>query len=317
MSEEKQRAYEAIMGALVADAASLGFHWLYDQGLIARHGGKHPEFHLPNREEYQDKGYFAHAGKRVGDYSHYGAQMLAMQEAIALNGGYDELAYIQSFQRWFDFGGCWQGYIDHPTKDMLLNLHQRRADDEPLTACGADDTQNPALTKLPPLLAAHHQDADLMVKVVSAVRVTNNNDTAVAYAKSAAVMLQSAITGASPQECVQRAKAIDATAQVAIEKAESMAQQDSVSVAAEVGMHCSLEASFVVICHLLLNAGSYQKAIRDNILCGGDNCGRAVTLGAILAACFYGKEGAMPSIWVSQTRFPTAGWWLPSALGKH
>ena len=319
MSKAKQRAYESVMGALVGDAASLGFHWLYDQGLIARHGGSHPEFHQPSREEYQDKGYFAHTGKRVGDHSHYGAQMLAMQEAIALNGGYDELAYIQSFQHWFDFGGCWHGYIDHPTKDTLLNLHQRKANGEPPAACGADDTQNPALTKLPPLVAAHYDDADLMTKVVSAVRVTNNNDTAVAYAKATAVMLQSAINGASPKACVQQAKSADDVDDVvvaAIDKAESMAQQDSVTVAAEAGMHCGLDASFVVICHLLLNAESYQQAIRDNILCGGDNCGRAVTLGAILAACFYDQGGAMPSAWVSRTFFPDCRWWLPSPLGQ-
>ena len=314
MGEENQRAYEAVMGSLVADAASLGFHWLYDQELIARYGGKHPEFHQTNREEYQGKGYFAHIGKQVGDYSNYGAQMLAMQEAIALNGGYDELAYIKSFQHWFDFGGSWQGYIDHATRGTLLNLYQLKANDEPLTVCGTDDTENPALSKLPPLVAAHYQDPDLMAKVVSAVRVTNNNDTSVAYGKAAAVMLQSAITGASLQECVQRAKATDAIAQAAIEKAESMIQQDSLSVAAQVGMDCRLNASFVVICHLLLNAKSYQQVIRDNILCGGDNCGRGVTLGAILAASFYGTEGAMPSLWVSQTHFPAAKWRLPSAL---
>ena len=126
-------------------------------------------------------------------------------QALCGHGGYDELAYIQSFQHWFDFGGCWQGYVDHPTKDTLLNLHRRKANDEAPNACGADDTQNPALTKLPPLLAAHYQDPDLMTNVVSAVRVTNNNDTAVAYAKAAALMLQSAITGSSPKECVKGA----------------------------------------------------------------------------------------------------------------
>ena len=214
-------------------------------------------------------------------------------------------------------GGCREGYTDHPTKDTLLNLHRRRANDEPPNACGADDTQNPALTKLPPLLAAHYQDSDLMTRVVSAVRVTNNNDTAVAYAKAAALMLQGAITGSSPTERVQRAKSADANVAAAIEKAESMVQ-DSVTVAAEVGVHCGLDASFVVICHLLLNAESYQQAVRDNILCGGgDNCGRAVTPGAILAACFYDKAGALPSLWVSRTRFLASRWWLPSALGKH
>lgn len=306
MNEPKQRAFEAVMGALVGDAAALGFHWLYDQELIEQYGGKRPEFHTPNRKEYGDKGYFAHAGKRVGDYSHYGAQMLAMEEAIRVNGGYEELTYIESFQRWFDFGGLWQGYTDHPTRQTLLNLHYRKQHEEPLTSCGADDTQNPALSKLPPLVALHCEDDDFMDKVESAVRVTNNNDTAVAYAKAIALMLKSAIAGHSPQQCVEHAKHGDSKINRAIEKAELMRNQSSKSVAAEVGMHCGLDASFVVVTHLLLTTKSYQQAIRENIQCGGDSCGRAVPLGAILAACFFGSDNAIPGQWIARTVFPDA-----------
>ncbi|MFK0571340.1 ADP-ribosylglycohydrolase family protein [Endozoicomonas sp.] len=304
MNEQRQKAYEAVIGALVGDAASMGFHWLYDQVLIEKHGGEYPEFHTPVRAEYEEKGYFAHEGKQAGEFSHYGAQLLSMQDAITANGHYSEQSYIESFQQWFDFGGQWQGYADHPTKLSLLNLHQRKANDEPLTACGADDTQNPALSKLPPLVAMHGQDSDLLEKVESAVRVTNNNDTAVSYARAVAIMIKSAIQGHSPEQCVEHAKEVSADIAKAIETTESMLNRSSKEVAQEVGMHCGLDASFMVVTHLLLKAVNYEQTMRENIYCGGDNCGRAIPLGAILAACFFGSDKSIPTSWIARTSLP-------------
>ncbi|MBO9480820.1 ADP-ribosylglycohydrolase family protein [Salinisphaera sp. G21_0] len=301
---ERHRAYESVIGALVADAAAMGFHWLYDQALIAKYGGESPEFHTPVRAEYQDKGYFAHEGKQAGEFSHYGAQLLSMQDAIIANGQYSEQSYIESFQKWFDFGGQWQGYTDHPTRQTLLNLHQRKSNDEPLAACGADDTQNPALSKLPPLIAVHGQDQDLMEKVESAVRVTNNNDSAVTFAKAVTIMIKSAHEGLSPEQCVEQAKEVSEDITKAIKIAESMLNRRPKEVAQEVGMHCSLDASFIVITHLLLQAENYEKTVRENIYCGGDSCGRAIPLGAILSACFFGSDKAMPTSWIARTSLP-------------
>ncbi|WOG28776.1 ADP-ribosylglycohydrolase family protein [Endozoicomonas sp. 8E] len=301
---ERQRAYESVIGALVADAAAMGFHWLYDQALIAKYGGENPEFHTPVRAEYEDKGYFAHEGKQAGEFSHYGAQLLSMQDAIIANGHYSELGYIESFQKWFDFGGQWQGYTDHPTRETLLTLHQRKSREEPLSACGADDTQNPALSKLPPLISAHGQDQDLMEKVESAVRVTNNSDVAVSYARAVATMIKSAHKCHSPELCVEQAKEVSVDIAKAINIAESMLSRRPKEVAQEVGMHCGLDASFIVITHLLLQAENYEKTVRENIYCGGDSCGRAIPLGAILSACFFGSDKAMPTSWIARTSLP-------------
>jgi len=44
----KTRARNLVLGALVADAAAMGFHWLYDQGRIAAVAPKTPEFVGPD-----------------------------------------------------------------------------------------------------------------------------------------------------------------------------------------------------------------------------------------------------------------------------
>ena len=90
MDNHKERAFYAVVGALVGDAASMGLHWLYDQERILQVAGFEPEFRSPNESDYQDKGYFAHQGKSAGDQSQYGAQLLAMVDSLVDNQHYDE-----------------------------------------------------------------------------------------------------------------------------------------------------------------------------------------------------------------------------------
>lgn len=68
------RLIAALAGGWVADAASLGLHWLYNSQRIIDIGAETPEF-LPPKAEYFSEGfgYFAHEGKQTGDTSHYGA----------------------------------------------------------------------------------------------------------------------------------------------------------------------------------------------------------------------------------------------------
>jgi hypothetical protein len=55
--EVKDRALAAVVGSVVADAASLGFHWLYDQTriaeVVATIPGGNPEFVAPDAKNYK------------------------------------------------------------------------------------------------------------------------------------------------------------------------------------------------------------------------------------------------------------------------
>ena len=54
MTSTTDRARAAMMGAAVADAATMGFHWLYDQERIAELAGDAPEFRAPNAADEDD-----------------------------------------------------------------------------------------------------------------------------------------------------------------------------------------------------------------------------------------------------------------------
>jgi len=362
--EERQR--NAVWGAAVADAASLGFHWLYSQERIRELAPETPEFRTPNGADYEGvPAYFAHAARHSGQCSQYGEQMLTLLRSLAANDGvYDAAHYRSSFCNHFGYGGAYVGYIDHPTRDTLNNiaraeqaalavadtisfsgsdelkrklitkvlaqmklasgdvLLQRVEDSVRLTHnddylvthalqltltlsnqgghSGADDTQLPALSKLPPLVALCWDDNRLSNNVESAVRVTNNNNKSVAFSIAASELMRVAIETGDLQQVLHTARNIQDPI-VAPLVAEAFAYDDEPSpeATARWGLACQLAQGFPSLMHNLARQHNFVKSIRQNIYAGGDSCERSIVLGAVLGACF-GRDDTdgIPEEWI-------------------
>ncbi len=114
--ENKGRLRSTILGALVADAASVGLHWLYDQGRIREVAPDSPEFRTPTSSDYDGvTGFYAHGDKRVGDFSHYGEQAMVLLRSLVANGSrYDKKHYEDLFREHFGYGGD-----PHPPDEFL------------------------------------------------------------------------------------------------------------------------------------------------------------------------------------------------------
>ena len=69
------------------------------------------------------------------------------------------------------------------------------------------------------------------------------------------------------------------------------------------GLHCDLGAGVPSVMHNLKTAAGYTEAIRRNLYAGGDNCGRAIVLGAVCGAQF-GMDGAngIPDEWLDRVK---------------
>lgn len=366
--ERKAAITAALAGGWVADAASLGLHWLYNSERILEVGGQSPEF-LPPRAEYYTKGfgYFAHEGKQVGDVSHYGAATGVLTDSlIATNGNLDIRDYQRRFRSFFGPGGQWRGFIDNPTRITLENFNaiERKAVEEaqsgmpddlsdkqkrilvqkvmPYThrlsgsalaqpvreaisltykekaiqeagvhlaetidrnlvpASGADDMQLPAVSKLPPLVASHRGSSNLLDVVEAAVRVTNHNDQAVAWAKCAAVLLDGLFRGKPLAEAMNSAIA-EAPDQASLKRALESSELNGVAAGDTFGRTCYLQEAIPVSFHILNTARSYTEAIRANIHCGGDSCGRAWLIGPAMGAMLgVGGENGIPLSWLAR-----------------
>ncbi len=127
MSNPRESAF---LGALVADAASVGLHWIYDfdhlNGLVAAGGA---EFRTPKKADYDGVfGFFAHGAKVSGDQSHYGEALLIAAESMADGGEPNVRTFQNKFRDHFGAGGPFVGYIDHPTRETLQNLAKAEKD---------------------------------------------------------------------------------------------------------------------------------------------------------------------------------------------
>jgi hypothetical protein len=186
---EPAAAY-AVLGALTADAASLGLHWLYDTQRLREviPPGGQSEFLEPRREHYDGYfGYFAHGARRAGDCSHYGESALIMLRSLADSAGsaFSVRRYEKLFREHFGPGGEFCGYIDNATRLTLENLVER--DQRAVRQAAAvvngvpEEVRNTLIGKVIPYTRQFSGEA-LRGPVERAVRITYDDDALVKLA---------------------------------------------------------------------------------------------------------------------------------------
>lgn len=298
----------AILGGLVADAASLGLHWLYDPVRIAEIE-KNDElvFRQPNMADYAGtSGFFAHGGKQPGESTAYGEICLLMLKHLATHGEFNHEVYQHEFRIHFGPGGEYTGYIDSPTRQTLRVLLPLDIKSFP-EASGADDDQMPGLATIPVLVATHQRSGEaLMTHVEKVVRITNHNDLAVAAARCAATALQGILSGKPMAQALTDAlTAAGEMLKSILEQALAMDTLDSVSAAERFGSACHVMEGLPIVFHIAKHALDYTTAIKANIRAGGDSCGRAIILGALVAAYQARQQNMVSSIplsWLARYR---------------
>jgi ADP-ribosylglycohydrolase len=177
---------------------------------------------------------------------------------------------------------------------------------------GADDDQMPALA-YSPVLAFFYEGDELSTMVERAVRVTNNNDGAVAYAHFLARLMRDLYTGKQ-----QKPADIPATIRALTERHQGVlcdSSQDLVRRALQYekldyrkatktfGAACHVDMAVPLVLHILQHTGSFSEAVRINTLASGDNCGRAMMLGPLAGALYgIGEQYGIPKQWIDKTR---------------
>ena len=273
---------DALVGALVADAAAMGLHWMYDQDqikILSESGDI--LFRQPDAAVYKDKkGYFAHASRRSGELSQYGESARIVGQLAAQN----EYSVAQHQQRFFEvFGPCgeYSGYADRPTKVLVARIITEG--DETPESSGMDDNQMPALCVVPGLFAF-----DYSAETVSgATQVISTNADVVAGANAVYQCLEHLIAGCSLSEALSLS-ANEMTGEVGqlMRDALTIEQYQPVETAKRIGLACYVKHSLPVVWYLLNHATDFESVVRDNIRCGGDNCGRSMALGAVAGVAF-------------------------------
>ena len=157
----------------------------------------------------------------------------------------------------------------------------------------------------------------MLERVKESIMAFQTNKKAIRFGMAAAALLESILLGHSLQESLEKvvSRAItspgsedvmdaclralcDAKLKSYEELLEGLEEDDSG------GRSSKLPASFIADLYLFYKAvgdgnedeGAYKKAVRENILGGGDTCGRALLIGAVMGAC----AGKVPEDWVEK-----------------
>ncbi len=269
---------DAVNGALVADAAAMGLHWLYDQGQLARVAETGDVvFRAPDASVYENhKGYFAHAGRRAGDLSHYGEALRLFVDLLHSDQTYSVDKHRALFLERFGPGGSFVGYADRPTKALVARI-LAEGDDLP-DLSGSDDDQLPAITPVAAFFAFDLSASDLK----TAVGVSADNPVAEQGALAVFTCLLSLQSGSDmPAALAKGAEQTTGELAQLLQQALEMKSYEPLAAANRFGMPCHIPQGLPVVWHMLNCCQDFETLLRDNVLCGGDSCGRAMALGAI------------------------------------
>ena len=221
----------AVLGAFVADALSLGVHWVYNTGVIDKKIGR--------VERYTDPMTSYHEGKKAGDFTHYGDQTLVLLESVKAVGRFDPRHFAE---RWRTFFADYTGYFDKATKATLENMNAG----QDLTQSGSTSDDLAGASRLAALLPAY---PDAPASLIDAARaqtaITHTDDRVVASAEFFARTVAAVLAGQAPVaaiEAILRDPGADAPIAQMIEMGLESRRRDTREAIAEFGQMCSVTA---------------------------------------------------------------------------
>ncbi len=285
-----------LQAATVADALSLGPHWVYNQDKLARvYSEGITEFTAP-QSSY-------HPNRSAGQLTHLGDQMVLLSQSIESRNGFDEAGWRQD---WLAGMANYDGYMDGATKETISNKGLQPSGSNDLAGASRlasimdldiSDEQKTAAARTQAMLT--HGD----VGVADAAEFFVHATLAIEKGQSFKDAFLAASEIGNYQKLLTKTHVNTAISQGA----------DMLAVAANFGLTCHLPEAFPLTIYLALRPGAtFSSAMDENGRAGGDTSARAM----LLALLFVARDGAVGSALAAdlapQKAFITAGQATPS-----
>ncbi|EQB39302.1 hypothetical protein M947_07535 [Sulfurimonas hongkongensis] len=279
---DKKKVKELVLSSLVADAYSLGSHWVYDE--------KELENLDIDWDELNDAKAPWHKGKMAGDFTHYGDQTLWLYEFLKDKDKFDADAYVEF---WADKMSSYDGYIDGSSKDTLINIKNN------ISASGASSTDLSIVGRIAPLLLVSNSKKEFLQNVESFVKCTHNSDKAITTAKFFATLLLEVLDGKDIKESIMALKdKFDAKTEAYVDRGVASKSDDTLQAIRDFGPSCDIDGGFVGVVHLLYRHENLKEMLIANAKAGGDSSARAM-LATIIFMAQKGKNiSDIPASWL-------------------
>jgi len=275
-----------LYGAFVGDALALGPHWVYNTNVIDKKFGR--------VQAYFDPLVSYHAGKKKGDFTHYGDQMLLLLTSIVTASGFDQTQFAKDWQSFFN---DYEGYRDKATLTTLKNMTERNT----LLDNGSSSDELAGAARIAPIVYAHSHDLDSAIQAASQqTALTHNNPSVLDAAEFFVRLAVMTLAGEKPSAVItylleNRFQDTDIADTVSLGlEGQDM---DTRTIIAEFGQMCSVETALPGTIHLITKyENDFKEALVENVMAGGDSAARGMLVGMVLGA--YGGVDTLPKDWL-------------------
>ena len=255
--------------ALVADALSLGAHWIYNQEEIVEVFPKGVRKFADPMTEY-------HKGKKAGDQTHYGDQAVMLWKSIKKREGFDAEGWRED---WVAEMGRHGGYVDGASKETLKS--------EGKVASQSSDLGG--ASRIAPILDLKLPLNDAVAAVRSQTALTHGDpavaDAAEFFTRAAYVLKAKAAFEDALEAAAEEGTYVKLNVAKHVETARSLRDEIFPGVAKQIGQACVVDQAFPLALYFLLRPQTdFEKTMSDNIMAGGDSAARGMLISLLFAA---------------------------------
>ncbi len=287
-----------LLGAFVGDSLALGPHWIYDRAEIAKRWPRVTALHAPGTNY--------HPGKVAGDYTHLGDQMLLLAHSVDKHSGLFDVDDFSAEWRAFYENPATLSYKDKATRTTLNNLQDGIA---PLQAAAISGELAGPVRAMPLFavgLARGDSERELVAAAQLQMRLTHRSvetqETVAFIGRIIGGLLAGLDLGMSLDGAL--GDSAQFVRDAAIRADSSRLEKLSTGAAIEsLGQSCDLDQALAASILLLRRyETSYEEAMIENVMAGGDSAARGVLVGGILG--YVLGVDAIPEVWRSGLRNP-------------
>lgn len=263
----------SILASFIADAYSLGAHWVYDENALQQIDFDWAELNAPQA--------MWHKGKQKGDFTHYGDQTLILLEYVSENKTFNKNDY---YDFWKKKMSDYIGYIDGSTREALQSIGAISND---LSICG----------RIAPLLLLSQTKDIFLQKVKEFVSITHNSELAKTSSQFFAELLWLNLENQDIQKNIQNIKSKYPLLIKWIDEGVLSKDNNTFVTIREFGPACGIDGGFAGVIHLLSLDDNFKNTMIKNSKAGGDSSARGMIVAMLLST---NKNVHLPQEWLDK-----------------
>ncbi len=280
---DKRKVKDLVLSCLVADAYSLGAHWIYDEKQLK-------ELEV-DWNKLNDAKAIWHKEKKAGDFTHYGDQTLWLYEFLEDKESFDVNEYLEFWRSKIE---VYNGYIDGATRETLENINDE------VSPTGSSSTDLSIIGRIAPLLLVSNSKEDFLQNVQKFVTCTHNSNEAIVASKFFASLLLEVLDGKGIEESILSLKEkFDTKIQSYIYSGVASKTDDTFQTIRDFGPACDISGGFEGVIHLLCKYDNLKDLLICNARAGGDTSARAMIATMIFIAREDKSINEIPSDWLN------------------